>query len=70
MVSLASVIAIDQLAATLSTPSLPLDWKTCIAPLYVDLDSQVASPLAHALHLVGANFNELLSNRQCCPTKG
>lgn len=61
MVGLALTWAIDHLEACLSPALMSSDLDHPSTSFKEDLDSLVAAPLTHALHLVGANFDKLPS---------
>lgn len=70
MVALALTRAIDHLEVCISPALLATDPDHPGNGLKEDLDALVATPLAHALRLVGANFNELSSKRRKRLLKG
>lgn len=70
MVGLALTHAINHLEAVISPVMISTDTDQPGSSLKDELDSLVAMPLAHALRLVGANFNELSTKRCCRSIKG
>lgn len=70
MVGLALTHAINHLEAVIGPVMISMDTDQGGSSLKDKLDSQVATPLAHALRLVGANFNELSTKRRRRLIKG
>lgn len=64
MVGLTLTQAIDHLEACIGPVMIASDLNHLGTSLKDNLVNLVATPLAHALHLVGANFNQLSSKRQ------
>lgn len=70
MVGLALSRAINHLEAVIGPVMISADPENPGSSLKDELDSLVATPLAHALRLVGANFNELSTKRRRRLLKG
>lgn len=70
MVEMALTHAINHLAACIGPVMIAPDPDHSGSNLKDNLDSLVATPLAHALRLVGDDFSELSSKRCCHLLKG